>query len=113
MNVTTMRKRPIAGRYLESSLDTLRAQKERFSRFQWLAKCVQVIFYLARLLSDLVKWAGIVGRIVASLATELVVQPQVIPCSAPDLCHDVFVSRGRAEGKGKRESGPFVRVSIL
>lgn len=113
MNVTTIRKRPIAGRYLESSLESLRVEKEKFSRFQWLSKCVQVIFYLARLLSDLVKWAGIVGRIVASLATELVIQPQVIPCSTPDLCHGVFVSGPRAEGKRRKESGPFVRVSIL
>jgi hypothetical protein len=71
--VTTMRKRPIAGRYLEDGdvsmsytgpkelseqlfVERLRggvlALRRRDLRLYWVAQCIQKIFNLARLLSD-------------------------------------------------------------
>lgn len=103
MNVTTMRKRPIAGRYLQSLSEFLFCSKDnraQCSRFKWLSHRIQIVFYLAGLLSDLIEWTGIVRRIVVtSWASKLVIHAQVVPCGTSDLCHDMYRYR-RAEGEG-------------
>lgn len=101
----------MAGRYLQiisnvlcsvatnQKLDVLRCEGGGGrSRFQRLSDIIQKIFNLAGLLSELIQRTRIVGCIVTSRSTELIVHAQVIPSCSPYLSHSLIsrVSLGRS-----------------
>src|SRR5689334_19234943 len=89
MNVTTMRNRPIAGRYLcgsqpghAGSIVLLFAL-----RFEGLSDLVEFILDLASLLADLIKGRRVVRSGTTGLVAKLIVQPQVVARGASYLRH--------------------------
>jgi len=111
-NVTTIRKRPIAGRYLEqvntvsvhASRSLVWGQLELAAgagepprsnctrqvvdvRLHWVGQSVQPVLNLASLLADGVEWARVTGGIGAAGATERVLVAKVVSGGATDLGH--------------------------
>lgn len=93
MKVTTIRKRPIAGRYLCKNCQLVTRLRRCFVRtalrFEGLAQGIQLVFNLASLFSDLVERRRIVRR-GTRLIAELIVQAQIVARSASYLRHDLF-----------------------
>ena len=56
-------------------------------RFEGLPRIVQPIFYLARLFSDRIEWAGVTCRIRPRRASELILEAQVVARGPPYLRH--------------------------
>lgn len=95
MKVTTIRKRPIAGRYLErGGYDVSSSSSGKYMtsglsviRFERIGHCIQPVLDLAGLLADSIQRAGIVCCIISPRSAKGILVAEVVARSATDLGH--------------------------